>query len=53
MEIQRIYIYKADIPLIKPSRTALGQTNIAKNIFVKLKPTHHFTGWVKEARLRQ
>ena len=37
MKIQRICIYKADIPLIKPFRTALGQTSIAKNIFVKIE----------------
>jgi len=37
VKIKRISVYKADIPLLKPFRTALGQTSIAKNIFVKIE----------------
>lgn len=44
MKIQRISIYKADIPLLKPFRTALGQTSIAKNIFVKIETDTHLFG---------
>lgn len=36
MKITRVEIFKADIPLVKPFRIALGQTVVANNIFVKI-----------------
>ncbi len=37
MKITRVQVYKADIPLAKTFRIAIGQTDVANNIFVKIE----------------
>lgn len=37
MKITRVEIYKANIPLAKTFRIAIGQTDVANNIFVKIE----------------
>jgi L-alanine-DL-glutamate epimerase-like enolase superfamily enzyme len=37
MQIRRVTVYKADIPLIKRFRIALGTTDTADNIIVKIE----------------
>jgi len=36
MKITRVTIYKADIPLIAPFRTALEETTVANNVLIKI-----------------
>jgi len=36
MKIKRVEIYKADIPLVKTFRIALGETKVANNIFIRI-----------------
>ena len=45
MRIEKVTVYKADIPLKAPFRIALGVTEVAENFFVKLETDEGLCGW--------
>jgi len=44
MKIVRVKVYKADIPLAKTFRIAIGKTDVANNIFVKIETDSGISG---------
>lgn len=45
MIIQKIKIYRANIPLKSPFTIALGTTEIARNVFVSVETSEGVKGW--------
>lgn len=45
MQIKRVKVFKAAIPLKAPFRIALGVTEVAGNVFVKLETDEGLCGW--------
>lgn len=45
MKIQKITIYKVAIPLKSPFTIALGTTEVAENLFIKIETDENIYGW--------
>jgi L-alanine-DL-glutamate epimerase-like enolase superfamily enzyme len=45
MKIMRVTVFKVDIPLRAPFRIALGVTEVAENVFVKVETDEGLCGW--------
>jgi len=45
LRIEKVTVYKADIPLKAPFRIALGVTEVAENFFVKIETDEGLCGW--------
>lgn len=53
MQIKRIQVYKADLPLKRPFRIALGEVTVARNVFVRVDTDAGVSGWGEGSPLTQ
>jgi len=45
MKIKRVEVYKADLPLKRAFRIALGEIEVARNVFIRIDTNAGLSGW--------
>ena len=45
MKIESVVVYKADLPLKRPFRIALGEIDVARNLFIRIDTEEGLSGW--------